>query len=301
MLFVLLLASPFASPNTASAVEQPKKVLIFFSEDMNRPAAITLNQSIRSALKSGLADQVDITGEYLDNVRFPISAYALELVSLLRKKYEGVKFDLVLLVGTHLGLQVLLNDPERVFPDTPIVFLTTDMSEVADIDLRPSVTGVWFARELGPTLELALALQPDTRRVVVVAGVGVFDTFWMAKAQSDFHRYEDRIEFTYLSGLPLAELREELGRLPKHTLVLHTNITRVSDGHSYYDQEALSRIAQASAVPIYGTLDTQLGSGIVGGKISSFEDLGKEGAEVGLRILAGEKPQAIAAHGNLVV
>jgi PAS domain S-box-containing protein len=76
-------------------------------------------------------------------------------------------------------------------------------------------------------------------------------------------------------------------------------VTNVLDkaGNSYENKELLSQISPTSAAPIYGSTDTQLGSGVVGGRLISFEAFGIEGAKVGLRVLAGEKAEAIAAHG----
>jgi PAS domain S-box-containing protein len=48
---------------------------------------------------------------------------------------------------------------------------------------------------------------------------------------------------------------------------------------------------------MYGASEAQLGLGIVGGRLMSLEALGAGGAEMGLRVLAGEKPEAITPHG----
>jgi PAS domain S-box-containing protein len=55
----------------------------------------------------------------------------------------------------------------------------------------------------------------------------------------------------------------------------------------------LRQIASASAAPIYGTTDAQLGNGIIGGSVASFETLGTEGAKAGLRLLSGETIQNV--------
>jgi signal transduction histidine kinase len=46
-------------------------------------------------------------------------------------------------------------------------------------------------------------------------------------------------------------------------------------------------------VPIFGMGDFEMGRGIVGGPLMQTQALGKQGAEVGLRILKGEKPRSI--------
>ncbi|MGB6011510.1 MAG: sigma 54-interacting transcriptional regulator, partial [Desulfobacterales bacterium] len=57
--------------------------------------------------------------------------------------------------------------------------------------------------------------------------------------------------------------------------------------------ESLSLISQASNAPVYRCWEILLGYGIVGGYLTSFEENGKAIAELGLRILNGEKPADI--------
>ena len=64
------------------------------------------------------------------------------------------------------------------------------------------------------TLELALRLQPDGRQVVVVTGAAAFDKRWEAVAREQLRPYADRLQVTYLSGLPLPLLLDELALLP---------------------------------------------------------------------------------------
>jgi hypothetical protein len=48
-----------------------------------------------------------------------------------------------------------------------------------------------------------------------------------------------------------------------------------------------------SSAPVYSFRDVNIGTGIVGGYMSSFEEDGKAVARLGLRILKGEQPEDI--------
>jgi hypothetical protein len=54
------------------------------------------------------------------------------------------------------------------------------------------------------------------------------------------------------------------------------------------------RVAFVARAPIYGCYDTFVGHGIVGGSMVTFEEIGRKAAQLGIRILAGEDPQAAA-------
>ena len=296
LLLGLVMAAPVVASESAPVAEKHKSVLLLFSEESNLHAQVIAEQSIRSTLKQGSPVPLEVYSEYLDFMRTPVSGYEKELVALLRRKYEGRKFDLVIAVlPTALG--VLLKNQPELFPDTPVVFFVIDQRNVANLDLGPNVTGVWGEISFKPNLDLALTLDPLARKVAVLVGVSEFDKYWTALVRKDFLPYEGRLEITYLVGLTIAEQRQALASLLPHTIVFFVSATQDKAGNNYDNPDVLRQISSASNAPIYGTTDAHLGTGIVGGSIFSFEALGVEAARVALRILTGEKPKAIAPHG----
>ncbi|HWW76471.1 MAG TPA: PAS domain S-box protein, partial [Pyrinomonadaceae bacterium] len=97
--------------------------------------------------------------------------------------------------------------------------------------------------------------------------------------------------------MTIPEMRQALAGLPPDTIVFFVSNIRDHAGNTYESPDYLRQVSAASAAPIYGTTDGQLGMGIVGGRLHSFEALGAEGGRVGLRLLAGERPEAVAPHG----
>ena len=102
------------------------------------------------------------------------------------------------------------------------------------------------------------------------------------------------MEFRYLVGLPMADLRQEVARLSGDTIVIYLTIFRDGAGKFFIPRDALVQVAQAANVPIYGYYDSYLGHGIVGGFVASFEIEAANAAHLGLRILAGEKPEKMS-------
>ena len=293
---MLLLADPGAPSAAAQGKVEHKRVLILFQSDSSLPSQAILEQALRSNLKNGSASPVEVYSEYLDDGRTGMARYEKELVTLLRRKYDGKKFDVIFAV-TQTPLSLLLRNQSELFPGTPIVFLSLDKRNLDELTLTTNMTGVWGEITFKPTLEQALAFHPGIRRVVVISGVSDWDKYWLTRAQEDFRSFDSGLEFTYLIGLTSAELRQALGDLPPHTVVMFVTSVQDKAGNTYEHRNLLSQIVPDSTAPVYGNTDAQLGSGIVGGRLLSFDALGFEGAQVGLRVMAGEKPGAIAPHG----
>src|SRR5215831_7116616 len=169
-----VLLATFSFPQfKASSEEEPKRVLIFFGDDINQPAISTVSQSLRSSLRSNSNRRVEFYPEYLD-VRLQIDQYESELLPLLHRKYDGRKFDVIIALG-RAALTLLLQHGTELFPGTPTVFATLEKSDLAGLDLRSDVTGVWTDLNLKANLALAFELYPETKKVVVVGGISPLD------------------------------------------------------------------------------------------------------------------------------
>src|SRR5205085_10210729 len=143
-------------------------------------------------------------------------------------------------------------------------------SRLAGLNLGSNITGVEGKLQVAPTLDLALALHPQTQRVVVVAGNGSLDQGLLELARKEFRPYEDRLAFTYLTGMTLEEVRQRLAGLPNHSIVIFLSY----NSPSTTSQQALSLLAASSSAPVYTQTQSSLGYGSVGGQLLSYEALG---------------------------
>jgi len=175
-----------------------------------------------------------------------------------------------------------------------VVFCLLFDPQISGFKTEPNVTGVWSASPFRPTLELVLRLHPDTRRVLFVSGSGEFDRTVLAIAKADVRDLESEgVELAYLPDVTISELLERLASLPEHAIVIQLSFSKDSADVRVDGPEILSKVASASTAPVYGVSNIVLGSGIVGGSLISIEDMGAGAADIGARILAGERPQDI--------
>jgi signal transduction histidine kinase len=287
----LLLPCPVAG---AAGPDNPKLV-VFLNPHNNdgSPGNALVDQSIRATLASNSSQRIEVYNEYLD-VSHPLDARQQQLqIDYLREKYAGRKVDLVV-AGLSSGLDFALQHREVLFPGVPIVYCAVDQREVKARKLPSDVIGVPMTFDLTATLELALRLHPRTRSVVVIAGSEKMDAYWEAEARRVFQAYEGRLEFVYLTGLPLEELVRQVAYLPEQSLIYYLHVLQDGAGRALVPAHVLEQLAQTANAPIYGHVDTYVGRGVVGGRVFSWTTEGRNAARLGLRILAGEKPETIA-------
>jgi len=271
---------------TAADDDRHRQVLLLYAESRLLPAIVSADATFRSTLSSSLGAPVDFRTEFLDLPATPNAPYERRLRDLLRLKYEGVHFDLVVVLAVR-ALRIALDYRGELAPGAPVVFMAVDAFDLPE--LAPDVTGVLLNLDWMDTLGAALRLQPETRHVVVVGGTSAIDQRFLGSARAAFAGVPAPLEVTYLTGPPLEAVAARLAALPAGTIVIQSSFTRDGTGRNLTTPVALEQLAKVSRVPIYGLGDTQMGYGIVGGRLVDFDLQGERAGELGLRLLRGGK------------
>jgi signal transduction histidine kinase len=268
------------------AYSETRRVVLLFGERPELPALALFQTNFVQTLTSNSADPVEIYNETMDLSRFGSNNYRLFLRDFLQAKYADKKIDLAIAILSP-SLDFLLNYGSVIFPGTPILFCGVDKTDLGNRSLPPHVRGILLKREFAPTVEVALSLHPNTERAVVVAGTSDSDTRLLEQAKIDFGFYEERLDFHYLTTLPLQDVLTELSHLPPRTVVFYTTVFRDGAGETFAPLEVVERVSAAANAPTYGFFDQYVGRGIVGGNVISLSAHAVEMAKLALRVLAG--------------
>ena len=281
-----------ASTLAALAEDEPHRVLVLHSFRNSLPVNTDWYNGIVRGFSSAHDLRIEIDIEALDLSRFQEVDYVSNLLDTYRHKYREQKPDLIIPTYTP-ALKFMLEHGEELFPGIPIVFCGADDQFVASQKLAAHITGVTTHRDIAGTLELALQAHPGTRRVAVIVGSGRMDKLFERDAWQALQRFEDRVEFMWLQGLPLEELTEAVSKLPEQTVILYLVQLQDRAGKTYTPINTLEALSPAANAPMYGLWDTLLGHGLTGGRLETIEGDGFRAAQMGLRILRGEAPVAI--------
>jgi len=137
---------------------------------------------------------------------------------------------------------------------------------------------LWVQYDVGETLGAALLLQPAASRVVLVAGTADLDRANLAYARQEVARYARRVTIEEMTGLSLDETVRHVAALPPETVVVFLTMNRDGAGTPLQVGEALRRVVAASGAPVYTTIETSVGGGVIGGAVTSYTTLGHEAA-----------------------
>ncbi|HEY3097445.1 MAG TPA: hypothetical protein VGL14_00955, partial [Methylomirabilota bacterium] len=281
---LVLCATPTAADNAASA----KRVLLLYGESRLLSSIVVADEALRSTLTARSPTPIHFHTEYLESLSGTAGpSFEPELARLLTKKYARTKPDVI--IAGRGAARFVLERRASIFPNVPVVLFGVERSALQASNLGPGVVAVFATPEWAPTLELALGLHPDTRRVLVVHGSAPLDRSWEALARRDLAAHEQRVEIRHLPRRPLDGLLADVGAQPAGTVILVGSILSDGDGRSVGAISAVERMSKVSPRPIYGLLEPLLGHGIVGGRLLNPPEQGVKAADLALRILGGER------------
>jgi PAS domain S-box-containing protein len=259
------------------------------------PATSMIAEAARKRLVEH-SKSIDVDAEFLDLARNADDAHALRMATYIRDKYGKNPPDLVITLGSNaLPFVVKYRD---ILPGVPVIFASISPQTYAALRPPPEMTGIITAFDLEKTLALAERLQPEARRLFVIAGSGETDRRWQPIARKMIEDRGGKFQTTFLFELPYSEIVAELSKVPNDAIVILLTVFADGEGKTFVPAQVAADLSALSPAPIYGPYDTFIGSGAVGGFVETFESIGVAAAEMAIEIMDGADPATLAPRTN---
>jgi hypothetical protein len=137
--------------------------------------------------------------------------------------------------------------PREKFPGVPVVICGTMENWSNRSELDSHFTGTWLEVDPARTLEVALQLQPGSQTGYCCQ--------WCCSAQPVIRRpvseespqHEDKLKFTYLSGLPMSSVLPHIRQTPSHTVILFGAINQDATGPRFVSTTQPSPVIAGAA------------------------------------------------------
>jgi PAS domain S-box-containing protein len=296
----LMLLLVFAPAFGAHGSLPQKRVFLLYSQEKADPAHELTDQGIRAVFRANKLFDVQLYTEYLDLARFSGPGHTHSVAEYLRRKYAASKIDAIISVYPA-ALDFLMGEEVNVFSGVPVVACEisgASAENLARSSWRRFTTGVVMGENIAGLLDSVFRIKPGTKGVALVAGTSGNDAYGEMIFRNGLKPYAGKLDLIDLTKLPMQEILARVGSLPPDTVALYSSIFRDGTGQSFVPRESLSLVSRAANAPVFGLYETQLGFGIVGGRLVSFEQQGREAAALALRIMGGESPASIPFGGE---
>jgi PAS domain S-box-containing protein len=285
---VVFLFPPGAPVKAAAA---PKRVLALYWYNKDFPSNAPFDRSLQAVLKTAPAGSIEYYTEYLESDRFPGENQSEALRDYLRQKYASRFIDVVVAVS-DVPLDFLLKYRDSLFTKTPIVFIAIKRPATNETS-GPGLTGIVLGGGYKKTLDLALRLHTSTKHVFIISGTLNHDKTYETLCREELQGLDSGISINYFTDLSVDELIFKTKHLPERSVVLYIWQQSQNEGRLLESADILAAIAPSTTAPIYGVANWQVGRGVVGGYLRTFEADGTRVGEIALRIVNGARAQNI--------
>jgi signal transduction histidine kinase len=279
---IALPAECFAAPRESRA----RSALVLHSHEATYESTDPVYPKLLPALRSSANVNVSVFGEYLDLIRFPDADHTQRLVETLSVKYRGKQIDVVICTSFP-AFHFVLREGSKLFPGVPVVFVGVDRQRLNNIELPPNVTGVTISMLDQTSAEFALQLQPGLREITFLSGSSPFEKFWLEREADHLKAKLPHVNIKVVTDVTLEQAVSLVASSPAGTAVICRYFFQDSSGTVFTSREAISRLAAASSVPVYGGLRGDLGSGTVGGYLVDFSQASEIAGQMAVQILGG--------------
>jgi signal transduction histidine kinase len=269
------------------AAAEPRRVLILHAFGHAYSPWSDMAASFREELVKKSQEPIDFYEVSLDTARVQDSQDEGPFVEYIRAVLSGRKLDLIVPVGAPAAF-FLQRHRQAIFPTTPMMIVGADVRRISGTPRAANDVTVLLDLDLPAYLRNILQLRPETTDIAVVVGNSPVERYWTSELRRDFQRFADRVNIIWLNDLTFDEMLKHAATMLPQSAIFWFLLSEDAAGVPYSQDRALEMMREVSAVPIFGMGDFELGRGIVGGPLMQTSALGRQAAEVGLRILRGE-------------
>lgn len=268
---------------------EPKRVLMIHSFGTVAPPFTTHSTAFQAELVKRMGNRVDLDEVSLDMARYAGRDMQEAVVDYLEKRGAKWKPDLVVSIGGPAGI-FLANFRHRLFPNIPILYCSLDRRLLGPEAFDENTAFVGANYEVSSFAEDILQIAPDTKNIAIVIGATPLEQYWAEAFRKGFEPFTDRVNFIWLNDLSFDQMLERVQKLPPHSFVFLILFLRDAAGVTQNADEALQRLHAVANAPINSIFTSQMGLGIVGGRLYPSTEDGIKAAETAVKILDGASP-----------
>lgn len=229
---------------------------------------------------------VEFHVEYMDTKRHPEPEFTYLNYLLMREKYRSADFTVVLTSDDN-AFNFARQYRQTLFNNAPIVFCGVNYLSDPESVSAQGITGVLESYDIVSTVQAAAHLLPKATKLFVIndatpTGLGNHNRFEEVR-----HLLPGALEVEHLDNMSMTRLLERLPTLPPDSFILLMSFNRDRDGNTFSYEESGRRIVDASPVPVFSFWDFYLGTGTVGGMITTGRHQGLEAGRLTGNILRG--------------
>ena len=274
----------FLATLAAATAAEPKRVMMLHSFGPDVKPWSDYARAIRTELSRQSPWPLDLHEHSLVTARFSDENPEVPFVEYLRALFAKHRLDLIVSIGAPAA-GFVQRHRQQLFSTIPMVLTVVDQRRVQYSVLTANDAVVAVAINYLRAFENILRVLPDTKTVAVVVGNSPIEKYWKEEIGNEVKPFANRIAFTWYNDLSFEDILKHAAALPPQSAIFWELMVVDAAGVPHEEGRALTRLHAVANAPIFSYTDAFFGREIVGGPHVPVLEVGRQTAEVAIRIL----------------
>jgi PAS domain S-box-containing protein len=274
----------------AESPAEPKRILLLHQAGDPGPFRGKFDVAFVEAIRSASSVPIDLFDEAIEVQRPDDGGGRRFVTDYLRVKYADRRIDVIVAQG--IAPLAFARENAALFGNPPIIAIHPATGEIG---VQHNVIGLQGGFWITGTVDLGLALLPDTTHVVVIDGARENNPELQTEVERQLKGHRPPVDVIYLRDLPLTDLLARVSALPQQSIIFFVKQTMRTRSQDVRQTDAFEQIVATSRVPVFSQVEDLLGHGSVGGSVWRFEADARRMAAMALEIVNGANPDEMAS------
>lgn len=254
------------------------------------------SDSITNGIEKTLSGQnISLHTEYMGSRFNSSEEYYRLLYKTFKMRYRHIDFDCIISSDNN-ALNFLRTYRDSLFSGIPLVFCGVNNFSNDLIEGMPLVTGVLEEIDMKKTIEAALKLQPNAKKIIAVSDKSQTGKDNTNIFLEDYKSFSNKIDMVLYDTLSFKELETALSQEKDEYFIVLLAYFVTKEGESIDILNAIKKIDEYSKYPIYTNWDFFADSEVLGGFWTNGFGQGKKAGELALKVLEGKNIESIPIH-----
>lgn len=262
-----------------------RHILFLNSYDVHNHWVRAVTEGVESVLVPE-ENNIILHSIYMDTKRVFSPAYLSSLRDMLRERFRGISFSLIISSDDH-ALDFLRAHRDALWPGVPVIFCGIGDVSPGRFEGLTDYTGVEETISPKSTLELMLKVHPEVHTVFVINDYLKTGRSWQTVIEREAAPLKGRVTLLHNADGTIADVREYISSLTPGSAVLLGAYYADSTGHSFNYAKIGEQLTLDSPVPVWCLLDLNIRGGVVGGDVVSGYHQGATAARLARMVLSG--------------
>lgn len=262
------------------------KVLILSGGAYGVPFSDGVIKGIVDELLRNQVSVNDIFVEHIDLNRNSGTAFLNNTANSLHYKYAQHKIGLIITLNRHI-LSSLVKNGKELLPGIPVIAFGNGNEQNPPNDAGHPTIELDTSKNVGGTLQYALTLFPETKRLFVVNSTGKLKQLTKEEIARSIHEVLPKLQTEFTEDLTYEQMLAKVGSLPADSIVFCGLYSHDASGRTFIPVEVATEVVRRANAPVFGIDEIQIIKGLLGGSVVSAPMVGKRAGELALDYLKG--------------